>query len=150
MNKSRLLCVIDVHVIFENTAGEWLFSLRSNTGYKDGQYSLVAGHLEAEESLKACAIREAQEETGVHIRPEALELCHVMRRHSDQHRISFYFLCRTWDGKLENKEPHKCAELRWCKPEALPQPMVDHVALALKSVLSGEMVGEHIAPQPLP
>src|SRR5690606_31183091 len=123
MKKTRLMSVVDVHVIFENAHGEWLFSQRANTGFKDGEFSLVAGHLEAGESLKACAAREAREEAGVSIKESALELVHVMRRDSDQHRISFFFHCHAWEGKLENKEPEKCAGFVWSQPEEPPLPV---------------------------
>ena len=137
------MSVVDVHIIFINDKNEWLFSRRLNTGYKDGQYSLVAGHLEPAESLKHCAIREAWEEVGVSIAEPDLELRHVMRRDSDQHRISFYFACRKWSGQLSNKEPHKCAELLWCRPETPPQPTVDHVKAAINLILTGELLGDY-------
>lgn len=146
MKKARLVSVVDVHIIFENEKGEWLFSRRANTGYKDGQFSLVAGHLEPGESLKACAIREAMEEAGVAVDTDALELRHVMRRDSDQHRISFFFLCRTWTGALENREPHKCAGFLWRRPDEPPLPIVDHVERAIQSIRTGELVGDYTAP----
>ena len=146
MKKARLVSVVDVHVIFENEKGEWLYSQRANTGNKDGQFSFVAGHLEAGESLKACAIREAAEEAGVAIGEDALELRHVMRRDSDQHRISFYFLCRTWTGALENREPDKCAGFVWRKPGEPPLPIVDHVERAIQLIRAREIVGDYTAP----
>ena len=141
------MSVIDVHVIFENADGQWLFSRRSNTGYKDGQFSLVAGHLEPDESLKHCAIREAMEEIGVSIDASSLSLRHVMRRDSDQPRISFYFQCHAWTGSISNREPHKCAELVWGHPKTPPAPMVDHVAAAIRLILNGELVGDYSASQ---
>jgi len=142
MKKSRLQAIVDVHVIFENDAGEWLLSERSNTGYKDGEYSLVAGHLEDGESVTECAARESMEEAGVIVAESALELRHVMRRDADQCRISFFFLCKEWSGKIENMEPNKCGGLSWHAPSKLPEPIVDYVAQALAAVNRRELVGD--------
>ena len=45
---------------------EWeiLLHQRKNSGFFDGHYSLVAGHMENGETIHAAAIREAQEEIG--------------------------------------------------------------------------------------
>lgn len=142
MKKKRLQAVVDVHVIFENEVGEWLLSERANTGYKDGEYSLVAGHLEEGESITRCAARESMEEAGVTVAESALELRHVMRRDADQCRISFFFLCKEWFGSIENMEPNKCGGLSWHLPSKLPTPTVDYVAHALSAINRHESVGE--------
>ena len=38
---------------------------RFNTGYEDGNYSFIAGHVEKSESFTACIIREAKEEANI-------------------------------------------------------------------------------------
>ncbi|WP_175162730.1 NUDIX domain-containing protein [Paraburkholderia fynbosensis] len=53
--------------MFLNDNDECLFIQSANTGHRDGQYSLVAGHLEPGQSIEACAIRESSEEAGVTI-----------------------------------------------------------------------------------
>ncbi|WP_429353002.1 NUDIX domain-containing protein [Paraburkholderia sp. 32] len=53
--------IVDVNVLFLNGQGECLFIQRANTGFRDGQYALIAGHLEPGESIEACAIRESKE-----------------------------------------------------------------------------------------
>lgn len=141
MSKNRLLSVVDVHVVLISSSGQWLFSRRANTGYKDGEYSFVAGHLEEGESLKQCAIREAKEEANIDIQEEDLSLLHVMRRDADHVRISFFFACYKWSGVLENMEPNKCSGLDWYDPSSPPVPLVDYVGRAvseakMESVLS--------------
>src|SRR5262245_13673542 len=59
---------------------EVLLMRRANTGYMDDHWALVAGHVEPGESCVAAAVREAREEVGVDVAPEALTpLCTVHR-----------------------------------------------------------------------
>jgi|GEM_PF-2924475 len=41
------------------------FILRTNTGYKDGSYTLPAGHVEEGENYRAAAAREAKKKWGL-------------------------------------------------------------------------------------
>ena len=53
---------------------------RTNTGYKDGQYSLIAGHKEEDEKATDAMLREAKEEAGIDIKSEDLDFVHIMHR----------------------------------------------------------------------
>ena len=64
---------VAVHLILTNDRGECLFLRRFNTGYKDGEYGLVSGHVEEGENLKSAMIREAREEVGITLSPDDLE-----------------------------------------------------------------------------
>ena len=55
---------------------------RFNTGYENGNYSMVAGHVDPGESFVQCIIREAKEEAGIQLDPEDLKVAHVMHRNS--------------------------------------------------------------------
>ncbi|HEY4351543.1 MAG TPA: NUDIX domain-containing protein [Paraburkholderia sp.] len=139
---SRMQSVVDVHVLFLNDNDECLFIQRANTGHRDGQYSLVAGHLEPGESIEACAIRESEEEAGVTIAPGALDFRLVMRRDSEQNRISFFLSCRVWQGVPTNMEPHKCSGFVWAKLDNPPAPTVDYVANALERIREGALLAD--------
>lgn len=55
---------------------------RFNTGYEDGNYSFIAGHLENDESLTQCIIREAKEEAGITLKEEDLKVEYILHRNS--------------------------------------------------------------------
>jgi 8-oxo-dGTP diphosphatase len=85
----RFRLVAAVH-IFLVRDGQVLLLRRFNTGYEDGNYSVVAGHLDGGEEVKAAAIREAQEEVGIRIAPQDLRIVGVMHRMSNDERVDFF------------------------------------------------------------
>lgn len=144
MAADRMQSIVDVHVLFINEHDECLFMRRANTGYKDGQYSLVAGHLEPGETIKACAIREAAEEIGVLIDTKDLVLSGVMRRDAGHNRISFFLTCHRWHGQITNNAPEKCDDLMWRPFSNLPAQTVDYVLEAIKSISKSEILSDFV------
>lgn len=106
---------------------------RANTGYMDGFYSVVAGHIEMGETVVQTAVREALEEAGVALNPDDIEVVQVMHRRSDQERIDFFVRVHQWIGEPINNEPHKCDHLAWFPLDALPEKMVPYVFRALQN-----------------
>ena len=51
-----------------------LMSLRAGTGYADGCWSLVAGHLDGGETVTEAAAREVREEVGIQVTPSGVSL----------------------------------------------------------------------------
>jgi 8-oxo-dGTP diphosphatase len=116
---------------------------RKNTGYQDENYSLVAGHLDGGETAKMCIIREAEEEAGIKLNPEALEVVHVMHRYSPEREyIDIYLNANTWEGEIINKEPEKCRELKWFSINKLPDNLIPEVNLALNKTKNKIFYGE--------
>lgn len=116
-----------------------LLSKRYNTGFQDGKYSLVAGHIEGNETIKQAMIREAMEEANVMLDDEKLRIVQVMHRKSEtEERIDYFLFAEEWNGTLKNNEPHKCDDLRWFYLEHLPENMVEYVRYALISYLKKE------------
>ena len=133
MNSHNPHTFIAVYLILER-AGEVLLLKRHNTGWADGKYSLIAGHLEAGERLTECVVREAFEEVGVQITEEALQFVHVMQRKDEKVYLDFFFTAREWKGALQNKEPNKCSELLWANKEELPTDVLEHVRYVLMNL----------------
>ncbi|HEX9542904.1 MAG TPA: NUDIX domain-containing protein [Streptosporangiaceae bacterium] len=121
----------DVHLLLLNTDGQVLFGRRQNTGFEDGAHHLPSGHLEAGESVVEALIREAKEEVGVTVAPEAVEFSHIMHSSSSGGRVAFFFTVQQWEGTPENREPEKCSELSWFPLDALPAHLIDYFRVAL-------------------
>jgi len=133
MRTERCRAVIAVHLLLLR-GEEVLLLRRSNTGYEDGNYSVVAGHLDGNETASQAMVREASEEAGIIVAPADLRFVHVMHRkeaaEADE-RIDLFFAATRWQGELEIAEPEKCSELRWAALDALPPTMVPYVQAAL-------------------
>jgi len=107
--------------------GEKILLLRRfNTGFGDGDYSVVAGHIEHGESALDAMRREAREEANIDVRAEDLDFTHIMfrRRADGAVKVDFFFKCSTWTGHIENAEPDKCDDLEWFSLRDLPGNMV--------------------------
>ena len=112
---------------------EILLGLRENTGWRDGYYSLVGGHVEAGETVRQGAIREAKEEAGIVIQEKDLSIFEVDDSLENVERgqclyISYFFTVTKWKGSITNREPHKCRELRFFSFEDLPANLLPYIA----------------------
>ena len=138
-----------MHTTFPVTAhiflirdGKVLMIRRFNTGFEDGKYSVVAGHLDGNETVRQAAIREAREEVGVTLDPEDLDVVGVMQRKSDEERIDFFLASHRWQGEPSNCEPNKCDSLQWVEPDQLPANTIPYVRQAISNFQSGNWYSE--------
>lgn len=137
MSKQRFAMPVTVH-LFMIQEGKVLLLRRYQTGYEDGNYSVVAGHLDGGEEVKTAAIREAREEAGITIDPKDLSVIGVMHRNAGGvERIDFFLEVRRWSGALRNAEPDKCDELVWYDLDQLPPNVIPYVLRALQNYRSG-------------
>ncbi len=136
MPRDWFTMVVAVH-LFLLRDGLVLLLRRYNTGYEDGRYSVVAGHVDGGEEIKAAMIREAREEAGIAIAPEDLTVVGVMHRRSAEERIDFFLAARRWTGEVTNREPGKCDELAWFDLDALPANVIPYVRRAFDNYREG-------------
>jgi 8-oxo-dGTP diphosphatase len=116
---------------------------RFNTGYMDGKYSVPAGHLDGEESVRMAGIREGREEVGVEIEPSQMVFAGVFHRHEGDERVDFFFLVRNWGGEPVNCEAGKCSELRWSEIDHLPENTIPYIRRAIENVRFGVLFEEY-------
>lgn len=121
-----------------NNGGEILMLQRANTGYMDGMYSFVAGHIEFGEPVVEAMIREAEEEAGIHIAEADLHFAHVCHRNSDDDLIyyDFFFRASVWKGEVTNTEPDRCSDLSWFGKDALPSNAIPYIRGIIELVYS--------------
>jgi ADP-ribose pyrophosphatase YjhB (NUDIX family) len=142
MPKERFKLIPTSH-LFLVKGDKILLLRRYNTGYEDGNYSVIAGHLDGNETFREAMIREAKEEADIDIKPEYLEVVHVMHRKSEDERIDFFFVAKKWEGEPKNMEPQRCDDLRWFELNNLPKNIIPYVKQAIRCFLDGVFYSEH-------
>ena len=142
MPKERYKFIAAVHLILQKD-NKILLSRRFNTGYEDGNYSVVAGHIDANERARTAMIREAKEESGIEINEDDLETVHVMHRKGNDHeRIDFFMVAKNWQGEPMILEIDKCDDLTWFELDGLPNNIVPYVKFALENIKGGNFYSE--------
>ena len=128
----RFKLVVAVHLILIKD-GKILLLRRYNTGYEDGNYSVVAGHIEKNESVIKAMQREALEEAGIKIKKEDLKIVHVMHRNAeDRESIDYFLTCEKYEGQIKIMEKDKCDELKFYELNRLPDNVISYVREAIE------------------
>jgi 8-oxo-dGTP pyrophosphatase MutT (NUDIX family) len=127
---------VTVHLLFFRD-DKILLSRRFNTGYRDGEYSVPAGHLDGDETVVTAASREAAEEVGVQIDEKDISFSSVMHRNEGDERVDFFLHVRLWHGEPFNNEPNKCDDLHWQDVSALPENTIPYVRRGIENHLGG-------------
>lgn len=128
--EERTLLIAAVYVVLRR-GNEILVQQRAGTGYRDGYWAVVAGHVDPGESVHEAAAREAHEEAGVTIDPadlRPLTTIHRFERGGSQveQRVDVFFEVSRWSGEASLQEPDKATAMEWVPLDALPEPFVPH------------------------
>ena len=110
-----------------------LLGLRKNTQYFNQHWSIPIGHVEKGETCQNAIQRELKEELAIDLL-EFHEYCH---KYDESESIEqTVFIVKTWQGEVENAEPHLCECLEWFSFTDLPKKMPPVCCKILKEIES--------------
>ena len=119
-----------------------LLMRRAGSGYRDGELSLPAGHLDGGEDAVAGLLRELHEELSIDADPKSCRLATILHRapesSEDDEYLDLFFTVESWLGTPSIGEPDKCTELVWVDQDVLPLDIVDYVGAALRAIRAHE------------
>lgn len=142
MPKERFKLIPTSHLILIR-GNKILLPRRFNTGWQDGNYSVVAGHLDGGETFLEAMAREAKEEAGIEIKLEDLRVVHTIhRKMPTEERIDFFIRAENWQGEPKIMEPHKCDDLKWFEIENLPSNMIPYIKQAIDNISNNVIYSE--------
>jgi ADP-ribose pyrophosphatase YjhB (NUDIX family) len=126
--------------LFLRDGDKLLMLRRANTGYMDGQYGVIQGHLEGGETAQECIAREAKEEAGIEVDLADVKIVHV--QHSPAANKPGEYICifaeaTVWKGEPYNAEPEKCDDVAWFALNELPGNTIPELRRVLDMVKEG-------------
>jgi 8-oxo-dGTP pyrophosphatase MutT (NUDIX family) len=117
---------------------------RFQTGWEDGKYTLISGHLDGNESVASATSREALEEAGIVVDPNDLEVVHTMHQIGNENEyIDFYLVPKNWEGVPSNVEVDKCDDMQWFALDDLPDNLLPVVRVALEKYKNSVTFSEY-------
>jgi len=144
---AKFKVITAVHLFLVDSRSKLLLARRFNTGYEDGNYSVIAGHVEEGETAIQAMQREALEEAGISIDESNIEFVHVMYRRREKlnelDRIDFFFKSQHWKGVPMIMEQDKCDEMSWFLPNEIPENTIGYVKAAIQKFGSNKKFSEY-------
>ena len=124
-----------------------LLQLRQNNwkaGYWDAS---AAGHVDEDECMTSCMIREAREEIGVEIDNKDVDFIVTMHSNFKGEGGAIYydvfFFVEKWKGEPRISEPDKIAELKWFDVDGLPENILQDRKKAIQNYRDGIHYSEY-------
>ncbi|MEU9398241.1 NUDIX domain-containing protein [Streptomyces sp. NPDC048242] len=139
--ESMTLLVAAVIVHDRATNRVVLLQRGENAKFAPGLWDLPVGKSEPGEPVTRTAVRELYEETGLTVKPESLEVAHVIHGawgvESPNGFLTVVFAAHEWAGERENREPLKHSQVGWVGVDAIPENCVETTSSALRRYLTG-------------
>lgn len=117
----------------KNGRKEVLLALRKNTGYRDGEYELPGGHVDAGEDLMQAMVREAKEELLIDIKEKDLKIAHILHHYTGD-RVNFILTTNKYEGIPSIGELDKCEKLEWFDINELPTNITNKVKKSIEEI----------------
>lgn len=133
MGKHNFRLAINLVVCKENKV---LLMRRYNTGWNDGMYALMGGHVEDNENIFDAAIREAKEELGINVKIEDLTPLFSMQVNPDH--VYFYFGCKKFENEPQIMEPNQCDDIQYFETTNLPNNLIEADKKALEEIFKNK------------
>lgn len=103
--------------------GRILLGKRKNA-HGEGSWSFPGGHLEFNEAVEECAIREVKEETGISIKNlRQGTFTNDIFEKEEKNYVTLYMISDFAAGEVRIMEPDKCEKWEWFDWHNLPQPL---------------------------
>ncbi len=119
-----------------------LLCRRDNTGWEDGKYGFMAGHIDGNESFRQALCREAKEELGITVAPEDAQFVHMQHHLSNKEYMYVFFVVNKWQGEPTICEPDKCGDIRWFPLSELPPNLVANTGETVQFYKDGVFYSE--------
>lgn len=108
--------------------------LKRKNAHGNGSWCFPGGHLEFNEGVEDCAIRETLEETGIRIKNLRFgPFTNDVFKEEGKHYVTLFMIADYDSGEARIIEPEKCDGLEWSEWEKLPEPLFVPVQNLLKS-----------------
>jgi len=102
------------------------------------------GGLDAGETIRAAAAREAYEEVGVNIAPENLHYVHTLHSKTEGRTwLGHFFQATIWEGTPSLRELDKHSDLQWMPVTALPSETIPYVRQAILCTTAQQQYSEY-------
>ncbi len=139
MNPAMTLLLATV-IVHDRTSDALLLIQRGRgNAFGAGLWDLPGGKREPDEPVTETAVREVAEETGVRLRPEALEVAHLVHGRTATTApdgfLTVVFAAHEWTGTPRNREPEKHARVEWVPASRVPAAFVPGSRAALDGYL---------------
>lgn len=104
-----------------------------------GNYNLVGGRMEENETVSMAITREIQEEIGLDATNAEIEVVSSIHRVCDDgwNSIEYVVTVKNLLGEPVNLEPQFCEKLEWIPLDNLPQNITAYARLAINNFLNG-------------